>query len=103
MRAGGTEERPCRRITYALECSRYDVGWSEDSESRNSRLHLIAMGRPKGFTREDVLLKAISVFWEKGFSDTRLQDLEQATGVNKSGLYSEFKNKEDIFLESLRY
>ena len=61
------------------------------------------MGRPKGFTREDVLMKAISVFWEKGFSDTRLHDLEAATGVNKSGLYAEFKNKEDIFLESLRY
>ena len=61
------------------------------------------MGRPKGFTREDVLIKAISVFWEKGFSDTRLHDLEEATGVNKSGLYAEFKNKEDIFLESLRY
>ena len=57
----------------------------------------------KGFTREEVLTKAISVFWEKGFSDTRLLDLEEATGVNKSGLYTEFENKEEIFLESLRY
>ncbi len=61
------------------------------------------MGRPKGFSREQVLTKAISVFWEKGFAETTLQDLEQATGVNKSGLYSEFKNKEDIFLASLEY
>ena len=61
------------------------------------------MGRPKGFTREEVLTKAISLFWEKGFSDTRLHDLEEATGVNRSGLYAEFKSKEEIFLESLRY
>lgn len=61
------------------------------------------MGRPKGFTREEVLVKAISLFWEKGLSSTTLQDLELATGVNKSGLYTEFKDKEDIFLESLRY
>ena len=61
------------------------------------------MGRPKGFTREEVLLKAIALFWEKGLSDTTLKDIEQATGVNKSGLYAEFRNKEDIFLESLRY
>ena len=61
------------------------------------------MGRPKGFSREEVLLKAVSVFWEKGFAETTLQDLEHATGVNKSGLYSEFKNKEDIFLASLQY
>ncbi len=62
-----------------------------------------AMGRPKLFTREEVLSKAITVFWEKGFSETTLQDLERVTGVNKSGLYAEFKNKEEIFLESLRF
>jgi AcrR family transcriptional regulator len=61
------------------------------------------MGRPKGFTREEVLTKAISLFWEKGFSGACLSDLEAATGVNRSGLYAEFKSKEDIFLESLRY
>jgi AcrR family transcriptional regulator len=61
------------------------------------------MGRPKEFTREDVLLKAIPVFWKKGFGKTTLQDLERATGVNKSGLYSEFRDKREIFLASIRY
>lgn len=61
------------------------------------------MGRPKQFSREEVLEKAISVFWEKGFSETTLQDLEVVTGVNKSGLYSEFKNKEDMFFASLQH
>src|SRR5215472_13428858 len=61
------------------------------------------MGRPKGFSREEVLTKAIGLFWEKGFAETSLQDLERETGVNKSGLYTEFKDKQDIFLESLRH
>jgi AcrR family transcriptional regulator len=61
------------------------------------------MGRPKKFSREGVLDKAIPVFWEHGFADTSLQDLEQATGVNKSGLYSEFKDKDELFVESLRH
>ena len=61
------------------------------------------MGRPKNFCREDVLEKAIPVFWKKGFADTSVQDLEKATGVNKSGLYTEFDSKEEIFLESLKY
>lgn len=61
------------------------------------------MGRPKKFNREDVLERALPVFWSRGFADTAVQDLEKATGVNKSGLYSEFKGKEDIFIESLRY
>jgi AcrR family transcriptional regulator len=47
--------------------------------------------------------RAIPVFWKHGFSGTSLQDLEKATAVNKSGLYSEFKDKEDLFLSSLRH
>ena len=61
------------------------------------------MGRPKNFDRTGVLEKAMPLFWRRGFADTGLQDLEKATGVNKSGLYSEFKNKEDLFLESLKH
>ena len=60
------------------------------------------MGRPKGFNREQVLEKAMPVFWKHGFADTSLHDLERATGVNKSGLYTEFRDKEDLFLACLR-
>src|ERR1700732_3592050 len=61
------------------------------------------MGRPKNFTREEVRQKAMPVFWTHGFSDTSLQDLERATGVNKSGLYTEFRDKEDLFVACLRH
>ena len=61
------------------------------------------MGRRKNFSREEMLEKAIPVFWKRGFSHTTLEDLERATGVNKSGLYSEFRDKEDLFVECLRY
>ena len=61
------------------------------------------MGRPKNFSREEVLEKAMPVFWKHGFADTSLQDLERATGVNKSGLYAEFRDKEDLFVECLRH
>jgi TetR/AcrR family transcriptional regulator, copper-responsive repressor len=61
------------------------------------------MGRPRNFSREGVLKKALPVFWKHGFADASLQELEKATGVNKSGLYSEFSGKEELFLESLRF
>jgi TetR/AcrR family transcriptional regulator, copper-responsive repressor len=61
------------------------------------------MGRPKQFSRDGVLAKAFPVFWRHGFADTSVQQLEQATGVNKSGLYTEFAGKEDLFVQSLRY
>ena len=61
------------------------------------------MGRPKCFSRTDVMERAIPVFWKHGFAGTSVQDLEKATSVNKSGLYSEFKDKEDLFLSSLKH
>ena len=61
------------------------------------------MGRPRNFSREGVLEKALPVFWKHGFADASLQELEKATGVNKSGLYSEFSGKDELFLESLRF
>ena len=61
------------------------------------------MGRPKNFNREDVLKKAMPVFWRRGFADASLHELELATGVNKSGLYSEFEDKEDLFVQGLQY
>ncbi len=62
----------------------------------------VAMGRRKLFTREAVLNKTIPVFWKHGLAETSVQDLEQATGVRKSGLYAEFKDKEDLFVASMR-
>lgn len=61
------------------------------------------MSRPKNFTRDTVLEKALPVFWEHGFSGTSLHDLECATGVNKSGLYAEFENKQDLYVACLRH
>jgi len=61
------------------------------------------MGRPRKFSREGVLQKALPVFWKYGFARTTLPELEQATGVNKSGLYAEFESKDALFLACLRH
>jgi AcrR family transcriptional regulator len=81
------------------------AGWSvkKDFAPIGPLIDVGAMGRPKKFNREGVLEKALPVFWRRGFADASLHELEVATGVNKSGLYSEFKDKEDLFTESVRY
>jgi AcrR family transcriptional regulator len=61
------------------------------------------MGRRKSFSREEVLERAMPVFWKHGFADTSLLELERATGVNKSGLYTEFRDKDDLFVACLRH
>ena len=62
------------------------------------------MGRRKLFTREDVLDKAIPSLLESMASLRRsVQDLEQATGVRKSGLYTEnSRTKKTCSWRSLR-
>src|SRR6202795_3072573 len=79
-----------------------DTGYRNIATNGSIR-HNERMGRPKNFSREGVLEKALPVFWKYGFADTSLQELEKATGVNKSGLYSEFADKGDLYLESLRH
>jgi AcrR family transcriptional regulator len=61
------------------------------------------MGRPRQFSREGALQKAMPVFWKYGFARTSLIDLEQATSVNKSGLYTEFGSKEALFVACLKH
>jgi AcrR family transcriptional regulator len=57
---------------------------------------------PKRLSREEVLEKAVPIFWTRGVSGTSLQGLERATGVNKSGLYTEFQDQEGLFVACLR-
>ncbi|MDB4957391.1 MAG: Transcriptional regulatory protein [Myxococcales bacterium] len=60
------------------------------------------MGRHKEFEREDVLRRAIPVFWEKGFASTSTEDLVQAMGIGRQSLYDTFGDKRGLFLEALR-
>jgi TetR/AcrR family transcriptional regulator, copper-responsive repressor len=64
------------------------------------------MARPRNCSREGVLERALPVFWKHGFADASLQELEKATGVNKSGLYAEFSDEaagcEQVFGHAFR-
>lgn len=59
------------------------------------------IGRPKEFDRELALLAAMRTFWAQGYEGTSVQDLVEATGVNKPSLYSTFGCKEEIFREAV--
>lgn len=59
------------------------------------------MGRPKEFDPEEALEKAMQVFWSRGYHDTSIRDLVEATGVNYYGLYGDFGNKHGLFLAAL--
>jgi len=60
------------------------------------------MGRPKTWKREEVLRRAMRLFWEKGFEGTHLQELVEVAGINRFALYKEFGGKEGLFEEALK-
>jgi AcrR family transcriptional regulator len=59
------------------------------------------VGRPRDFDTEQVLTKALEVFWRKGYEGASLSDLTQAMGINKPSLYATFGNKEGLFLQAI--
>ena len=59
------------------------------------------MARPKAFNEEEVLDKAVAVFWAKGYEATSMQDLVDAMGIQRGSIYAAFGNKQQLFLQSL--
>jgi AcrR family transcriptional regulator len=53
------------------------------------------------FNREEIIGKAIELFWEKGFSATSMQQVVAATGLKPGSIYYSFGNKEALFKEAL--
>lgn len=59
------------------------------------------MPRQKEFDREEVLDRAVDVFWECGYEATSVQDLVDAMGIQRGSLYNEFGDKRALFLATL--
>jgi len=58
-------------------------------------------GRPRKFDRDDVVAKAMRVFWTNGFTQTSISDLVEGTNVGAQSLYNAFGNKKEIFIQAL--
>lgn len=61
------------------------------------------MPRTEEFDRETVLLKAMNMFWDKGYNGTSMQDLSEVTGLNRSSMYNSFGSKLELYQETLKH
>ncbi len=59
-------------------------------------------GRPRQFDEDTVLDQVTEVFWDRGYAQTSVADLVEATGVHKPSLYRTFGSKDELFATVLR-
>ncbi len=55
------------------------------------------MPRTEVFNKDLVITQARDVFWAKGYNGTSMQDLVDATGLNRSSIYNSFGSKMELF------
>jgi TetR/AcrR family transcriptional regulator, transcriptional repressor for nem operon len=58
--------------------------------------------RQREFDIDEVLVLAMNLFWQRGYSNTSMKDVVQATGVQPGSLYGAFGDKEKLFQQALR-
>ena len=61
------------------------------------------MPRSEEFNREHAVRQAMNVFWEKGYNGTSMQDLVDATGLNRSSIYNSFGSKHELYKTTLEF
>jgi TetR/AcrR family transcriptional regulator, transcriptional repressor for nem operon len=59
------------------------------------------MARHKEFDRDEVLQKAMEVFWSRGYEAASIQDLLGHMDINRQSLYDTFGDKHALYLQAL--
>ena len=58
-------------------------------------------GRPRAYDADAALAQAMSAFWRFGYSATSLEQLSDATDMNRPSLYAAFGDKRALYLQTL--
>jgi len=60
------------------------------------------MARNKQYNEEEVIEKAMGLFWRNGYANTTVRMLEKEMGINQFSIYSSFGSKNGVFLECIK-
>ncbi|MFJ6413988.1 MULTISPECIES: TetR/AcrR family transcriptional regulator [Terribacillus] len=61
------------------------------------------MARNKEFDENEVLRKAMELFWIQGYEKTSMQDLVKNMGIHRRSLYDTFGDKHTLFIKALEH
>ncbi|MBD3166478.1 TetR family transcriptional regulator [bacterium] len=59
------------------------------------------LGRPRQFDEQEVLERAMDMFWSKGYEATSTRELALAMEISQQSLYNTFGNKHQLYLRTL--
>jgi TetR/AcrR family transcriptional repressor of nem operon len=59
------------------------------------------MARQKEFQRDQVLDKAMNLFWKRGYEGTSIEEFVQCMGIGRGSLYDTFGDKHSLYLAAL--
>jgi len=60
------------------------------------------MARPRNFNEDDVIERAASIFGRRGYTGCSVDDLVEATGLQRGSLYKVFGSKRGLFEKVLQ-
>jgi TetR/AcrR family transcriptional repressor of nem operon len=60
-------------------------------------------GRPRLLEEDQMLEKALEMFWENGYEATSMEDLLHCMSLNKGSLYHVFGSKRELFSKTLDF
>ena len=63
----------------------------------------MAAGRPKQFDEQEVLGRAMELFWKEGYDGASLPGLLEAMGISRQSLYDTFGNKRGLYLSAIEH
>lgn len=61
------------------------------------------MPRVKRFDEQEILEKAMHLFWKRGYASTSIQDLVDHLGINRASIYDTYGDKERLFFLAFQH
>lgn len=61
------------------------------------------MARPRGYDLDEAIARSATLFRARGYRDVSVQDIVEATGLNRCALYDNFGGKEGLFYAALEH
>ncbi|MFE6280968.1 TetR/AcrR family transcriptional regulator [Streptomyces sp. NPDC057877] len=59
-------------------------------------------GRPREFDKDQTLVRALELFWSRGYGATSIQNLVDALSVERGSLYGTFGDKRRFYLDAVK-